>query len=115
MGTSKLCDELRPFLGKKATNKRNPISIQKQVAVTLYYLPDEGRQRTSANAFGIWRSAVSTIVRCVSYVVAVSLDLKYIYLPPSEEEVMEKVENCYSRYGVPQCIGASEGTHIHSY
>ena len=28
------------------------------------------------------------------------------------EEVMDKVENFHSRYGIPQCIGAIDGTHI---
>ena len=38
-----LIDELRPFLQKKSTNVRPAISVEKQVAVTLYYLSDEGR------------------------------------------------------------------------
>ena len=108
----KLCDELRPFLEKKSTSMRHPITVEKQVAVTLYYLSDEGRLRKAANAFGIGRSTVSTIIRNVSYVLAVFLGPRYIRLPTSEEEVMEKVENFHSQYGVPQCIGAIDGTHI---
>ena len=44
---------------------RHPISVEKQVAVTLYYLSDEGRLRKTGNAFGIGRSTVSTIIRHV--------------------------------------------------
>jgi hypothetical protein len=98
----KLCDELRPFLEKKSTSMRHPISVEKQVAVTLYYLSDEGRLRKAANAFGIGRSTVSTIIRNVTYVLAVFLGPRYIKLPTSEEEVMDKVENFHSQYGVPQ-------------
>ena len=33
-----------------------PLSLEKQVAVTLYYLADERRMRKVANAFGIGKS-----------------------------------------------------------
>ncbi len=36
-----LCNELRPFLQQQQTNMRAPISVEKQVAVALYYLSDE--------------------------------------------------------------------------
>ena len=49
----KLCDELRIYLEKQKTQFRDPISVKKQVACTLYYLADEGRLRKAANAFGI--------------------------------------------------------------
>ena len=38
----KLCDDLRPSLEGQATRTRMPSSVEKQVAVTLYYLADEG-------------------------------------------------------------------------
>ena len=48
-----LCDELRPCIMKNTTQTRKPIDFEKQVAVVLYYLVDEGRMRKTANAFGI--------------------------------------------------------------
>ena len=36
---------------------RSSIDVVKQVAVTLYYLSDEGRIRKTANAFGISRTS----------------------------------------------------------
>ena len=45
----KLCDELRIYLEKQKTQFRDPISVEKQVACTLYYLADEGRLRKAAN------------------------------------------------------------------
>ena len=39
----KLCDDLRPSLEGQATRMQMPLSVEKQVAVTLYYLADEGR------------------------------------------------------------------------
>ena len=44
----KLCDKVKPFLQKQSTNMRSAIDVEKQVAVTLYYLLDEGRYRKVA-------------------------------------------------------------------
>ena len=54
-----LCDDLRPLLEKKTTKMRRPLSVEMQVALTLYYLADEGRYHKIANAFGISRASVS--------------------------------------------------------
>ena len=56
------CDEFLPYI-KKTTIMRSPIDVEKQVEITctLYYLPDEGRLRKTANAFGVYRSSVSII------------------------------------------------------
>lgn len=55
----------RPFIEGKDTVMRSSIDVVKQVAITLYYLSDEGRIRKTANAFGISCQAVSKIVRKV--------------------------------------------------
>lgn len=55
----------RPFIEGKDTVMRSSVDVVKQVAVTLYYLSDEGRIRKTVNAFGISRQAVSKIVRKV--------------------------------------------------
>lgn len=73
----KLVDKLRPFIEKQVTRMRVPVSADTQVAVTLYYLSDEGRLRKTANAFGLSRSCVSLIIRRVSYVIYIILDLNY--------------------------------------
>ena len=91
---------------------RKPISVQCQIAATLYYLSDEGRLRKTANAFGISRSAVSLIVRRVSKAIVLHLGPKYIQLPLTEEAVKEKVGKFYTTFSVPQCLSAIDCTHI---
>ena len=108
----KLCDELRPHIQKKTTNMRSPVSVEKQVAVTLYYLSDEGRLRKVANAFGLSRSCVSLTIRRVAHAITTFLGPDYIKLPLTESEVKEKVTHFYNSYSVPQCLGAIDGTHI---
>ena len=83
----KLCDQVRPFVEKRVTNVRKPISVKKQVAITLYYFADEGRYRKVANAFGISRSSVFLIAGKVSFIITYHLGPKYVMLPWSEEEV----------------------------
>ena len=50
-----LANELRPYIEGKTTIMRAPVDVVKQVAVTLYYLSDEGHLRKTANAFGLSR------------------------------------------------------------
>ena len=57
-----LCEELRPYIQKQTTRFRKLISVEKQVASTLYYLSDEGRLKKVANAFGIGKSTAFRII-----------------------------------------------------
>ena len=108
----RLCAELKPFIEKKQTNIRSPISVECQVAATLYYLSDEGRLCKTANAFGISRASVSLIIRRVTEAISLHLGPRYIQLPFTEDAVKEKVTNFYDSFSVPQCLGAIDGTHI---
>ena len=108
----KLCNELRPHLTKRETIMRKPLDVETQVALTLYYLADEGRYRKVANAFGIARCTVSRTVRTVCKVISTKLGPSYIKLPTTREEVAELVSGYMQFHGFPQCIGAIDGTHI---
>ena len=88
----KLADELSLYIEGKQTIMRTPVDVIKQVAVTLYYLSDEGRLQKTANAFGISRQVVSKIVRKVCKAITVNLGKKYIKLPFTEEEVTNLVK-----------------------
>ena len=109
---NKLCNMLRPFIVKQRTNMRATVSVEKQVAVFLYYTADEGRYRKVANAFGISKATVSTIIRRVAQAITFHLGPKYIKLPKTEEEVRTAASRFYAKFGFPQCIGAIDGTHI---
>ena len=112
----KLCDELKPYLTKTTTNMSKAVPVEKQIAVTLYYLSDEGRYRKVSNAFGLGKSTVSEIVRRVCSVISIVFNrtqvVKYIKLPKTEVEVKEAVEKFYQKHGFPQCLGAIDGTHV---
>ena len=107
-----LCDELRPYIEKKCTKMREPISVEKQIALTLYYLSDEGRMRKVANSFGISKPTVSKVVRRVTRAISNELKSKYIKLPTTINQVEEMASNFYSKHRFPQCIGEIDGTHV---
>ena len=65
MSPYKLWDELRIYLEKQKTQFCDPISVEKQIACTLYYLADEVRWRKAANAFGFGKSTASKNIRIV--------------------------------------------------
>ena len=106
-----LCEELRPYLTKQTTELRKHVSVETQVAVTLYYLADEGRMRKVSISFARGKATVSNIICRVTAVILEKLT-KYVVLPKTKEEVEEHARNLYSRYGFCQCLGAVDGTHI---
>ena len=107
-----LCRQMSPYIEGQSTRMRDPVEVDRQVALTLYYLADEGRMRKTANSFGLSRSSVSIIVRKVCRVICEHLGPQLIQLPRTEAEVKKKVAMFSSRYDFPQCLGAVDGTHI---
>ena len=107
-----LCEKLSPYIEGETTRMRDPIEVDKQVALTLYYLSDEGRMRKTANAFGLSRASVSVVVRKVCKAISEQLGQQLIKLPKTEAEVTEKVNLFSTRYDFPICLGAVDGTHV---
>ena len=107
-----LCQALSPFILRRKTHLRKPISVQKKVAVTLYYLSNGGRLRKTANALGLAVSTVSVIIKTVANAISTHLASTYIKLPTSEQEVQASAANSFNRFGFPQWLGAVDGTHI---
>ena len=65
-----------------------------------------------ANAFGIGRSTVSTIIKEVTELISKKLGPKLIKFPTTTEKVEKSVNLFYKQHGFPQCLGAIDGTHV---
>ena len=108
-----LCDLMRPFITKHSEQMLSPIEVEKQVAIMLYYLADEGRYHKVANAFGISRAAVSLVVRRVCSVIANGLGTEVHKISnKTGEEVKLSAANFKEKHRFPQCIGATDETQI---
>ncbi|CAB4032882.1 nuclease HARBI1, partial [Paramuricea clavata] len=83
-----------------------------QVAITLYYVADEGRLQKVANAFGIARCTASVVIRRVTQIISYVMGRSYIKLPETEDAVKFLVTEFYKIHGFPQCLGAADGTHV---
>ena len=92
-----LCEELRPYLTKQTTKLRKHVSVETQVAVTLYYLADEGRMRKVSNSFGLGKATVSKVIHHVTSVISEKLGPKHILLLKTKGEVEENAQNFYNR------------------
>ena len=103
---------LRPYLQKQQTKMGNPIAVECQVTVLLYYISDEGRYGKTANSFGVSRSSVSILIRKVAKIIVEHLGPELIKLPKTVTEAETITENFLNSHGLPLCLGAIDGTHI---
>lgn len=106
-----LCQRLYPILNKKNTVMRRSISVQQQVAITLWCLATPTEYRTIAHLFGVARSTACEIVHNTCLAIVESLMSTYIKFPRGDQ--LERVtESFQTKWGVPQCVGAIDGCHI---
>ena len=76
----RLCQELQPFIQRQTTTMRSLAGVERQVAITLYYLSDEGWLRKTANAVDLSRpcTCISVIVLHVACALAVHLGPNFL-------------------------------------
>ena len=106
-------DELRPFLQPgRSPRGLDVLSVEKQLAMTLYFLKDQVSLMMTANAFGVVNCTVSLVVRKVHDIITDVLGPRYIKLPNTIHKLNELVNGMENKYGFPQAFGCVDGTHI---
>lgn len=108
-----LADKIRPFVEPTRSPRGDDVlSVQKQLAMTLYYLKDQGSINMTANTFGVAMCTVSMVVRKVCSVLVHECGRDYLKMPTTEQEMMELIAKMEHKYGFPQAFGCIDGTHI---
>jgi len=109
----KLVSLIRPFAKERSTKVRaDTINLEKRVAITLYYLKDQGSMKMVANTFGVARCTVGQIVFEICSILSKEIGPKMIKFPVEQTEVEETSSHFLNRFGFPNVIGCIDGTHI---
>lgn len=106
-----LCRDLEASLAPSDHAVKDVVDVQKQVAITLYWLASSAEYRTIGNLFGVGKSTVCSIVHKVCE--AIYEDLLNVYVKfPTGDELKNVVRGYEESWGFPNCGGAIDGTHI---
>ena len=108
-----LVEMIRPHSKVRSSKiRRDVLSLEKRVAVTLYYLKDQGSMKMTANVFGIARCTVGQVVQEICTILTKKISSDLIKFPETKEEVSTTMSGFLQRFGFPQVIGCIDGTHI---
>lgn len=104
---NRLCDHLRPHV----TNMRDPLPLEKRVAVTIYKLASNVEFHDVANLFGIGTSTACNIFWEVCEALSI-LRRVFVKRPKTIPEIQAIMTGFEKKTGFPMCAGALDGTHI---
>ena len=90
---------------------RPPVSVEKQLLLTLWVLGNPECLRSVSDRFNVTKSSVFRIVRRVCSALVGNCAKTFIRWPQGERaaEIMQKFEQ---NNGLPRCLGIVDGTHI---
>ncbi len=106
-------ERLKPHIQPSPDSFRvDTIKKKKKLAMTLYYLKDQGSLRMTSNQFGVSKATLSLTIRKVCFAIKNVLGPELIKFPKTKtdlEQVMYKFEE---KFGFPMVAGCVDGTHI---
>ena len=92
--------------------KPHPISVERQLALTLYHLAHAASYNELEDVFGISKSlGCKTFNKVVRVLVATMYDV-YVSLPVTEQQWIEELTGFIENYGFP-CVGVWDGFHVY--
>ncbi|KAF7237348.1 Protein ANTAGONIST OF LIKE HETEROCHROMATIN PROTEIN 1, partial [Varanus komodoensis] len=100
-----IADMLRPQLERQKTTMREAISVEKRVAIAVWWLSNLECYREVATQFGVGRSTVGEIVLEVCFAIKHRLAHRIVYLGD-----YQKIMDGFKELGFPHCIGVMDGT-----
>lgn len=106
-----LCFKLSDVLRPSENVVRQPLSVEKKVAIALYKLASCAEYRVVASLFGVHKSSVHNCVYDVCIAIIEVLGPSYLKMP-SVAEAIALAEVVEKSTGMIQIFGAIDGTHI---
>ena len=109
-----LADELRDYLEPSDACPRagDVLTVEKQLAMTIYFLKDQGSLRMTANTFGVAVCTLSVVLRKVCACITRELGPRYISLPTTEEEMHQLRKSMEVWFPASLCLHRWD-THSH--
>ncbi|XP_063152340.1 uncharacterized protein LOC134492110 [Candoia aspera] len=102
-----IADLLRPQLHRQRTIMREAISVEKRVAIAVWWLSNLECYREVAVQFGVGRSTVGEIVLEVCFAIEHQLARHTIYLGDYQQ-----IMDGFQKMGFPHCIGVMDRMHL---
>ena len=106
-----ICSRVQHVIGRMDTNYRLCVPNQKRVAIAIWKLATGSEYRTISHLFGVGLSTVFNCVQDFCYAV-IKVLLPVHITSPDAERLVEMAALFQSRWRVPQCVGAIDGSHI---
>jgi hypothetical protein len=94
----------------EAYGGRNQISSEKSLLITLWTLATPESYRAIGDRFNVSKSTVYNSLEVIITVILLELCPRFIRWPDENEKI--EIANNFSRYGLPNIIGAIDGSHI---
>jgi hypothetical protein len=94
----------------EAYGGRNQISSEKSLLITLWTLATPESYRAIGDRFNVSKSTVYNSLEVIITVILLELGPRFIRWPDENEKI--EIANNFSRYGLPNIIGAIDGSHI---
>ena len=105
-------EKVRPFLTKKTTTMRKPISVEEKLACTLRFLATGDNYPSLSYLFRIHRTTISLFVPVVCFYIFKVLKDEFCRLHESEAEWMKISDDSFACWNFPNGLAAINGKHI---
>ncbi|XP_015267767.1 PREDICTED: putative nuclease HARBI1 [Gekko japonicus] len=99
---SEIVSVMKGRLLRRKTSMREPIPVEKRIAIAIWYLASANTYREVGEKFGVGVSTVGEVVLEVCFAMEVELYHKTVCLGPDVAKIMDG----FDRLGFPHCIGA---------
>ncbi|XP_054843555.1 uncharacterized protein LOC129335128 [Eublepharis macularius] len=103
-----LVQRLHPCLERNSTTMHAALSLEKRVAVVVWFLASGASYQVGSDLFGMGHSTVASSVLEFCFAVELELLAKTVCLGDDVGKIME----CFQLLGFPHCIGTIDGCHI---